>query len=411
MEYGCIGRKLTHSFSKMIHNKLCDYRYDLKELEPEDLAEFLTRREFRAVNVTIPYKQAVIPYIDIMDDTAQNIGAVNTIVNKDGLLYGYNTDFSGMRALASHSGIDMTGKKVVILGSGGTSHTARAVAESLGAREILRVSRGNSGDITYDELYATHSDAQILINTTPCGMYPELDSKAADILKLPHLSGVLDAVYNPLRTQLVLDASERGIKAAGGLYMLVSQAVFAAEKFTGRSFSQSETDRIFSEIVREKENIVLTGRPDLDILSIGRHLAELTGRELTDTDQFIRKSEKPDKSASSAQIGNALLMDTETKVIRELAPVSGRIIITGYKALQQHDNVRAFRQNGRIVFIKNPFDLLADAEEYHYSGHNEQDGIKNGNRSSSFRSFFDLEIAGDKDPKTVAESISKEIFV
>ncbi len=345
-----------------------------------------------------------------MDDTAQKIGAVNTIVNKNGMLYGYNTDFSGMRALAAQCGIDMAGKKTVILGSGGTSQTAKAVAESSGAREVLRVSRGNSGDITYDELYEAHTDAQILINTTPCGMYPELDSKAADISKLPHLTGVLDAVYNPLRTQLVLDAAERGITAAGGLYMLVSQAVFAAEKFTGRSFSQNETGRIFRELVREKENIILTGLPDCNILTAGKKLAGLTGRELIDTDQIICSYAGRDRSSSSEQISEDYSTAPETNAIHELAPVSGKIIIIKDSALQHKDIVRALKQNGRIIFIKTPPAYIKDAGGCSHQLRTEK--LRSGYvaQSSPYRKIYDLEITGDRDPDITAEMIYKEIL-
>ena len=221
-KYGCIGKKLTHSFSKEIHAKLADYAYDLIELAEEEIAPFFEKKDFAAINVTIPYKQTVIPYLDSISEVAERIGAVNTIVNKDGKLCGYNTDYYGMKALIERIGIDLTGKKVLVLGTGGTSKTARVVAADMGAAEILTVSRRKTDHyITYEEAVQKHADANVIINTTPSGMYPDCESRPVDITKFTQLIGVLDVVYNPLCTNLVLDAKQRGIKAEGGLYMLV----------------------------------------------------------------------------------------------------------------------------------------------------------------------------------------------
>ena len=234
MMYGCIGEHLGHSFSKEIHGKLADYDYELKEIAPENLGAFMTEKPFAAINVTIPYKKAVIPYLSEISDRAKAIGAVNTIVNRGGRLQGYNTDFYGMTALAEKTGIEINGKKVLILGTGGTSLTAAAVAEAMGAREILRVSRtGRDGAITYEDALAHHTDAEIIINTTPVGMFPGGGIPIAPEA-FPRLSGVLDAVYNPLRTELVRRAAKMGVPAAGGLYMLVMQAERAYEIFTDR---------------------------------------------------------------------------------------------------------------------------------------------------------------------------------
>ena len=253
-KYGCIGKKLTHSFSKEVHAKLADYTYDLIELNEEEIAPFFEKKDFAAVNVTIPYKQTVIPYLDEISEVAQRIGAVNTVVNREGRLYGYNTDYYGMKALIQRIGLDLTGKKVLVLGTGGTSKTACAVAADLGAARVLTVSRSKSDrHITYEEAAAQHSDAHIIINTTPSGMYPDCDSKPIEICGFTQLEGVVDAVYNPLCTNLVLDAKARGIKAEGGLYMLVMQAVVAVERFLGTSIDDSAADRVFREIYAAKQ--------------------------------------------------------------------------------------------------------------------------------------------------------------
>ena len=233
MEYGLIGAKLGHSYSKIIHEAVCGYSYELHPLPTEEEAHaFMQAKAFKAINVTIPYKKLVIPYCDEVEPRAAAIGAVNTVVNRDGKLYGYNTDFAGMTALIRRLGLDLTGKKVLILGTGGTSKTARAVAEHLGAGEIYRLSRsGREGAVTYEQAKQLHGDAAVLINTTPCGMYPAVDACPVDLENFPRLEGVVDAVYNPLRTELVLAARRRGIPAEGGLYMLAAQAVYASALF------------------------------------------------------------------------------------------------------------------------------------------------------------------------------------
>ena len=232
MIYGCIGEKLGHSFSKEIHAKIADYKYELCEIEKQNLDAFMTEKDFKAINVTIPYKQAVIPHLYYISDTAKQIGAVNTIVNKDGKLYGYNTDFFGMSKLVSKSGIDFADKCVLICGSGGTSKTACAVAQSLGAKKIIKASRSKKdGFVTYEDLETLKDEIEIIINTTPAGMFPDSDSVCVNIADFKNLQGVIDAVYNPLETRLVREARELGIKAECGLYMLVAQAVRASEIF------------------------------------------------------------------------------------------------------------------------------------------------------------------------------------
>jgi shikimate dehydrogenase len=288
-KYGCIGKKLTHSFSKEIHARLADYKYELIELDEEELHTFFEKKDFEAVNVTLPYKQSVIPYLDSVSEIATRIGAVNTVVNRDGRLYGYNTDYYGMKALIERLGLDLSGKKVLVLGTGGTSKTARAVASDLGAREILTVSRRKSDEnITYEEATELHSDAEIIINTTPSGMYPDTESKPIDISPFSRLMGVVDAVYNPICTNLVLDARNRGIKAEGGLYMLVMQAIVAAEKFLDKKIKREVADKVFSDVLSSKENIVLTGMPGSGKSTVGK-LIKLDGYSFFDTDAEVEK--------------------------------------------------------------------------------------------------------------------------
>ena len=362
-KYGCIGKKLTHSFSKEIHARLADYKYELIELAEEEIQPFFEEKDFEAINVTIPYKQTVIPYLDEVSDIARRIGAVNTIVNRNGRLYGYNTDYYGMSALIDRVGADLRNKKVLILGTGGTSKTARVVADDMGAREILTVSRRKTEEyITYEEALAYHSDAEIIINTTPSGMYPDCESMPIDISGFDQLESVIDAVYNPIRTNLVLDALRRGIKAEGGLYMLVMQAVVAVEKFLDTKIEKDVADRVFVSVFAEKENIVLTGMPGSGKSTVGRSLA-IDGYEIIDTDAEVERRCGCTIKELIDTKGEKYFRDLETEVIRDVSAESGRIISTGGGAILREENVRCLRRNGRIFFLNAELSRLCATED------------------------------------------------
>lgn len=350
-KYGCIGKKLTHSFSREIHAQLADYAYDLIELSEEEIPPFFEKKDFAAINVTIPYKQTVIPYLDEVSPVAQRIGAVNTIVNRDGRLYGYNTDYYGMKALIEKAGIEMTGKKVLILGTGGTSKTANVVAADMGAAEILTVSRRKSEDhITYEEAVSGHADAQVIINTTPSGMYPDCGAKPIDVFAFDALEGVIDAVYNPLSTNLILDARKKGAKAEGGLYMLVMQAVVAAEKFLDVKIEKEKADGVFARVLAAKENIVLTGMPGSGKSTVGK-LMNLEGFEFIDTDAEIEKRCGCTIAELIRSRGEKAFRDLESEVIRDVSFVSCRIISTGGGAVLREENIRCLKRSGKIYFI------------------------------------------------------------
>ena len=364
MNYGCIGEHLPHSFSREIHEQIGGYAYELKELAPEELPAFLAARDFRGINVTIPYKQAVIPFLDRIDETARAIGAVNTIVNRNGKLYGFNTDLDGLTRLIRRAGLDLKGKKVLIPGTGGTSRTASFAAEALGAREVFRISRtGREGSLTYEAAVRDHRDAEIILNTTPCGMFPEPDAQPLSLEHFPRLQGVVDVIYNPLRSRLVLDARSRGIPAEGGLYMLVAQAVRASEHFLETTYPEDLTDRIYTRILRSKENIVLIGMPGSGKSSVGRILARETGRCLADTDRLI--TEKAGKSIPEIfrEDGEPAFRDLESMVIRSLAKQGGQIISTGGGAVLRPENVAALRQNGRLFWLDRDPDSLVPTDD------------------------------------------------
>lgn len=359
MKYGCIGERLRHSFSKEIHNSLADYEYELKEIPKDKLEEFMTNRDFRAINVTIPYKEAVIPYLYYIDDAAKKIGAVNTIVNKDGRLYGYNTDFYGMSMLIAHAGIDLQGKKVAILGTGGTSKTAKAVAEALLAKEILIVSRTKkNGIITYEELYEKHKDVEIIINTTPLGMFPNNFKSPVDITEFRELSGVIDAVYNPLNTCLIGDAKKRGIKAEGGLYMLVAQGVLASEIFLDKKYEEGKLDGVFRKIKKQKENIVLIGMPSSGKSTIGKEVAKRLGRSFYDTDEVIEQNAGAKIPEIIKTKGEEAFRLLEREAVAEVSKETGVVIATGGGVVLNKENTRCLSQNGMIYFLDRPLDML-----------------------------------------------------
>ena len=364
LSYGCIGEHLPHSFSKEIHGQIGGYAYELKELTPEELPAFMAARSFHGINVTIPYKQAVIPFLDEIDETARAIGAVNTVVNRNGKLYGFNTDLDGLTRLIRRIGMDLSGKKVLIPGTGGTSRTAAFAAEKLGAREIRKISRtGRDGSLTYEEALRDHADAEIILNTTPCGMYPEPDAQPLPLEPFHRLEGVADVIYNPLRTRLVLDARSRGIPAEGGLYMLVAQAVRASEHFLDTVYPDGLTDRIYEQILRQKENIVLIGMPGSGKSAVGRILAEKTGRSLADTDQLItEKAGKPIPDIFREN-GEPAFRDLETEIIRALSKQGGQIISTGGGAVLRPENVTALRQNGRLFWLDRDPEALVPTDD------------------------------------------------
>lgn len=358
-KYGCIGKILTHSFSKEIHSKLADYEYELIELNEDEIEDFFKSKDFNAINVTIPYKQTVIPYLDSLSDVARRIGAVNTIVNRNGKLYGYNTDYYGMKALIKKIGIDLNGKKVLILGTGGTSKTARILTEDMGASEIITVSRSKTENyITYEEAVNEHSDVNVIINTTPSGMYPDCEGIPIDISSFNELEGVMDAVYNPLCTNLVLRAKEKGIKAEGGLYMLVMQAFVAVEKFLDTEFPKTVADNVFASVFASKENIILTGMPGSGKSTVGK-LLNIDGFSFVDTDEEIEKRCGCTIKELVGSKGEKYFRDLETQVIKDISSKGCQIISTGGGAILREENVNSLKRNGKLFFLNaNPDRLL-----------------------------------------------------
>ena len=406
-KYGCIGKKLTHSFSKEIHSKLADYEYELIELNEDETEKFFNEKNFNAINVTIPYKETVIPYLDSLSDVAKRIGAVNTIINNNGRLYGYNTDYYGMKALVERIGIDFKGKKILILGTGGTSKTARILSEDIGASEIITVSRHKSESyITYEDAVNNHSDADVIINTTPSGMYPDCDSQPIDISVFKNLEGVVDAVYNPLRTNLVLNAKSKGIKAEGGLYMLVMQAVVAVEKFLDTEISKTVADNVFATVLASKENIVLTGMPGSGKSTVGK-LLNIDGFTFVDTDEEIEKRCGCPIKEIIENKGEKYFRDIETEVIKDISSKGCQIISTGGGAVLREENIHCLKRNGKLFFINAEFGRLLPTDSRPLSDTADKLKILYDERMDIYKNTADVIVPDMATPKDEAEFILK----
>lgn len=357
LKCGLLGEKLGHSYSPQIHSMLADYEYKLFEKSPEELEDFLKSGEFDGLNVTIPYKKSVMPYCAELSPTAAQIGSVNTIVRRsDGSLYGDNTDAFGFENLIVHNGIEVKGKKALVLGTGGASVTAQAVLKNLGASEVVVISR--RGEDNYENI-AKHADAEIIANTTPVGMYPNNGKAAVDLTQFPKLSGVLDVVYNPARTALLLQAEKLCIPCAGGLYMLVSQAKRSCELFTGKSIPDSEIDRIERVLSHQMQNIVIIGMPGSGKTAVSTMLAERLGRKIFDTDTIVSEKAGVTIPEIFAARGEAGFRKLETEATAEVGKLSGNIISTGGGVVTVADNYELLHQNGVIVWIERDTNKLA----------------------------------------------------
>ena len=349
MRCGLLGKALGHSYSPQIHAQLGDYSYELFEKQPEELENFLRHGEFDALNVTIPYKKAVLPYCAALSDAVKAIGSANTLVRQpDGTLFADNTDAFGFSCIADECGVDIAGKKALVFGSGGASVTAQYVLKTRGAREVLVISR--SGEHNYENL-DKNADAEILVNTTPLGMYPNNGASPVDLTRFPRCEAVLDVVYNPARTALLLQAEALGIPHAGGLLMLVAQAKRASELFTGSAIADTRIGEIYRTLAVQMQNIVLVGMPGCGKSSIGTLLAEKLDRPFLDADAEIEKAAGMPIPEFFRLHGEDAFRDLESRVLSSLGKRSGAVIATGGGAVLREENYAALHQNGTIVWL------------------------------------------------------------
>ncbi len=359
MRYGLIGEKLGHSFSKIIHEKLADYTYDLIPLSLEELDVFMREKEFSAINVTIPYKETVIPYLDEVDPKAAKMGAVNTVVQRNGKLFGYNTDYFGFRYMLEHNHIQIAGKKVLVLGRGGASKAVIAVLEDMGAAEIHTIYYKIAEDsISYETCYALHTDAQVIVNTTPVGMYPNSGHTPIDLTPFTKLEAVADVVYNPLRTRLVLDAEEKGCQAIGGLEMLVGQAKYAVETFLDQSLPEDSIDVVYKDLMAERRNLVLIGMSGCGKSTLGKLAAEKLGKTFVDTDAEIIKRIGMSIADYFAAYGEDSFRKVESEVVQEISTQNNLVISTGGGVIKNPENIRWLKGNGTVIWIQRDPELL-----------------------------------------------------
>ena len=347
MKFGLLGRKLGHSYSPMIFDLMGGYRYDLFEREPDCIEDHLRKGDFDGLNVTIPYKKEVLQYLDEIDPLAQRLGAVNTIVKKDGKLFGYNSDYYGFLSLVQRTRIEPPNKKVLVLGSGGASVTVRAVLEDLGAQVVL-ISR--SGENNYTNL-DRHRDAALIVNAPPVGMYPHNGSAPLSLEGFTALEGVLDLIYNPARAQLLMECEKYGIPGFNGLWMLVAQAKQSAQWFLGRELPDSLVSDIHQKLRDKMENIALVGMAGCGKSTVGRALAKETGKKFVDADAEVEDLAGKSIPEIFAQEGEEMFRRMETTVLAELGMESGLVIATGGGCVTREENYPLLHQNSRIIWL------------------------------------------------------------
>ena len=402
---GLLGEHLGHSYSPQLHRLLGTYPYELCETAPEGIGAILADRSFTGFNVTIPYKRTVIPFMDELGPAARATGSVNTIVRRnDGSLFGDNTDVYGFGSMLDKSGVDVRGKKTLVLGSGGA---ASAVCEALKSRSAQIVTVSRSGENNYQNLHL-HADAQIIVNATPVGMYPNNGVSPLDISAFPKLGGVFDLIYNPARTRLIQDAKERGIPCESGLYMLVSQAARSSELFTGAPIGQAQVDRAYKTLLIDMQNIVLIGMPGCGKSTAARALSRLTGRPLIDCDEEIEKQTGMSPASIITSQGEAAFRRIETDVLRELGKRSGWIIASGGGAVTREENYPLLGQNGVIVYLRRPLEKLP-LEGRPLSA---REGLKAlyEQRKGLYEHFADRTVDADDDADKTAEKIRNTVY-
>lgn len=401
MQCGLLGRTLGHSYSPQIHAKLGEYRYALYEKEPEELEDFLKNGDFTGLNVTIPYKKAVIPYLDELSPRAKALGAVNTIVRRtDGSLIGHNTDFFGFEVMLRTGGVSVAGKKALVCGSGGASNTVCAVLKEAGANVVV-LSR--SGENNYRNL-ERHADASLIVNATPVGMYPNVEAAAIESLDLfPQLEGVLDLIYNPARTRILLEAEQRGLPAVNGLKMLVAQAKESAEWFTGTPIDDSVIETIYNDLRLRMENIILVGMPGCGKTTIGTALAKALHREFLDADAVLEERAGRPITEIIPQDGENAFRAMESAVLLDLGKQSGLVIATGGGCVTRPENDPSLHRNGTVVWLKRPIaDLPTEGRPLSKAGHLEEMYRK---RAPMYEAFSDFSVENTGTPGKVAREI------
>ncbi len=421
MQYGLIGYPLKHSFSKEIHSLISNYNYEIHELKDDEFDIFMNKRDFQCINVTIPYKQKVIPYLDMIDEDAKNINAVNTIVNRNGKLIGYNTDILGVLATFLHFDINIKNTNVLILGTGATSNTVHYAIKKCKAKNIYKAYRKNSkikGDVLYNNLEELYDNINIIVNTTSNGMYPHADdSLLIDLNKFNNIEYVLDVVYNPLKTKLLIESEKFKKKSVSGLYMLVAQAYFASQLFFNNNFGKdnnlieqfldlsndktkfiiSECDKIYNKCLSNKINIVLTGMPTCGKTTLGKMISKRYGYEFIDTDSLIETKINCKISNFINEYGEEKFRDIESDVIKEVSTKNHLVISTGGGSILKDENITNLKSNGIVFFINRSLENLKPSSDRPLTSDIESLTKKFNERLPLYKSTCDYEINGDTD--------------
>lgn len=399
---GLIGKKLGHSFSRPIHNAMADYPFELYELEEHQLGDFIKSDRYDALCVTIPYKKDVMPFLDEISKEARDIGAVNVIVRRDGRLYGYNTDYFGFDYMVSRSSVDLFGKKAIVFGRGGASATICALLRDKGVREIVTF---GSADNTPENI-AKHTDAQIIVNATPVGMYPNNCASPADLSLFPDCEAVFDLIYNPAKTALMMDAEKRGIVTVGGLSMLVAQAARAFEHFTGDDYEKGIIEQVVARITAEAANLILVGMPGCGKSSVGKIIADKLGRELLDSDVEFERMHGITPAEAINTLGEEKFREMETETLAEISKQSGKVIATGGGVVTKERNYPLLHQNGVIVFLERELQNLAtDGRPLSQRGSLEALYEK---RAGLYRAFADITVKSTEVKELTADAILSE---
>ena len=400
MKFGLLGRTLGHSFSPRIHSALGNTNYELFEREPSQLQEFFADPELQGINITIPYKVNALEACDVVDPRAERIGCVNTMVRKDGKWHGYNTDYDGFVFTLQHANIDVSGQECIILGDGASSATVHVALEDLGAKNIVHLSRKTAP--FYGDAPNYYETAQIIINCTPIGMYPHNPANLIDITQFSKLEGVVDLIYNPRRTILLLQAEMLEIPHCDGLPFLVAQGVEAANHFQGESFGTKEIEQILRDMRREKENIILIGMPGVGKTTVGKALGEAMGRTCVDVDQELEK-EIGDISTYITEQGKPAFREKEAEMIAKLGTQTGLIISTGGGCVTVPKNYAHLRQNGRIYQLTQPVENLSTSGRVLSSGGIERLRELEATRTPMYESFAQCIVEHNRNaPETVS---------
>lgn len=405
--YKLLGKNVSHSYSQEVHNSL-GYDYKILDLSLSEFREIMEERSFVGVNITMPYKQEALKYLDYIDPAAKKLNVVNTVVHKDNKLYGYNTDYFGLKYLIKFNEIEIKDRNVVILGSGATSKTVKALCQDLGAKNITKVSQSNSNHLTYDDLSSV-LNYQVLINTTPKEMYPNTEEKIIDLKQFNKLEAVVDVIYNPLKTNLILQAKDLNIKAVGGLEMLVGQAVESSSLFFNKKYPKDTINKVYKKLLLEKSNIVLVGMPTSGKSTIGKALAKSLNKKFIDVDKEIVKKEGRSIKEIFKEKGEVYFRTVESQVIESLSRESNLVIATGGGSVLDQKNVKRLKRNGYLIFIDRPLNLLIAADDRPLSAN--RINLKNlyQERYNIYKTVSDVTVINDKDLDFVLKKVLEAI--